>query len=43
VTQELKQLLEKLKEKKVGLKGGIRIGAAHIRDASNWVSEEIRL
>jgi rubrerythrin len=43
VTQELKQLLETLKEKKVGLKGGIRIGAAHIRDASNWASEEIRL
>ncbi len=43
VTQELRQLLEKLKEKKVGLKGDIKIGPAHIRDSSNWVSEEIRL
>ena len=43
VTRELRLLLERLKEKKVGLKGGIQIGAAHIRDISDWAGEEIRL
>ena len=43
VTRELKLLLERLKEKKVGLKGGIQIGAAHIRDVSDWTDEEIRI
>lgn len=43
VTGELRLLVEKLKEKKVGLKGAIQIGAAHIRDVSDWADEEIRL
>lgn len=43
VTRELKLVLQKLKEKKVALKGAIQIGAAHIREVSNWASEEIRL
>ena len=43
VTRELRLVLQKLKEEKVGLKGGIQIGAAHIRDISDWAGEEIRL
>ena len=43
VTRELRLMLERLKEKKVGLKGGIQIGAAHIRDVSDWANEEIQL
>ncbi len=43
VTHELRLVLQKLKEEKVGLKGGIQIGAAHIRDISDWAGEEIRL
>ncbi len=43
VTRELRLVLQKLKEEKVGLKGGVQIGAAHIRDISDWAGEEIRL
>ena len=43
LTQELRAFLERLREKRVYLKGSIKIGPAHITDVSNWASEEIRL
>jgi hypothetical protein len=43
LTQELRALLERLRERRVYLKGDIKIGPAHIRDVSSWASDEIRL
>lgn len=41
VTKELRLILGKLKEKRVPLRGKIRVGPAHIRDVPDWATEEI--
>jgi len=39
VTEELKELLGKLRQRKVKVVAKIQIGAAHIRDISEWAEE----
>lgn len=41
VTEEVRLILKKLKEKRVRFSGKIRVGPAHIRDVPNWATEEI--